>query len=117
MQCEATTFFPWDMFLLPKIFNKFSCIAAPLFELTKNGKKFIWNETAGQAFATLKEKLCSTPILALTRDDAQTILDVNASDAGVGAVLSQIQDNEEKVLAYASRVYNDAEKNNFISRR
>ena len=56
-------------------------------------------------------------ILALPRDDAQTILDVDASDTGVAAVLSQIQDNEEKVLAYASRVYNDAEKNYCISRR
>ena len=100
-----------------KFVNKFSCIAAPLFALTKKGQKFIWSETAEQAFATLKEKLCSTPILALPRDDAQTILDVDASDMGVAAVLSQIQDNEEKVLAYASRVYNDAEKNYCISRR
>ena len=36
--------------------------------------------------------------------DGQYILDTDASNLAIGAVLSQIQDNEEKVLGYYSRV-------------
>jgi hypothetical protein len=77
----------------------------------------MWSEPAELSFQTLKQKLCSTPILSLPRDESQTILDVDASDTGIAAILSQIQDDDEKVLAYASRVYSDAEKNYCISRR
>lgn len=89
---------------------RFSTIAAPLFELTKKGTTFVWNDRAETAFNTLKDKLCSTPILALPRDDAETIFDVDACDTGIAAVLSQMHDSVEKVVAYASRTLNDAEK-------
>lgn len=39
------------------------------------------------------------------------LLDTDACDVGIGAVLSQIQDGREKVLAYGSRTLNRAERN------
>ena len=39
-----------------KFVNKLSCIAAPLFELTKKGRRFIWSDNAEVAFNTLKRK-------------------------------------------------------------
>ena len=69
------------------------------------------------AFDELKARLTATPILALPRDEGQYILDVDASGEGLGAVLSQVQADEEKVIGYASRLCNRAEANYCITRR
>jgi hypothetical protein len=63
-----------------------------------------------ESFEILKKKLSQAPVLALPRDDAQTVLDVDACDTGVGAVLSHIINGEERPIAYASRTLNDAER-------
>ena len=51
------------------------------------------------------------PIMAYLNDKGEYILDTDASDVGIGAVLSQIQDGQEKVTAYGSRTLNKAERN------
>ena len=48
------------------------------------------------------------PILALPNDEGTYVIDTDASDVGLGAVLSQ-QFGTEKVIAYASRTMNAAE--------
>ena len=88
-----------------KFVPHFSEIATPLTRLT--GKvKFEWTTDCQQAFDCLKEKLTSAPILALPRDDCKYVLDTDASKTAIGAVLSQIQDGEERVIAYAARTLN-----------
>ena len=63
-------------------------------------------------FTTLKTCLTSAPILALLDWSKPLVLDTDASDSGIGAVLSQIhQDGREYVIAYASRTLNRAERN------
>ena len=59
----------------------------------------------------------SAPVLALPSDGGQYVLDTDASDHGIGAVLSQVQDGEERVLAFASRLYSDAEKRYCVTRK
>ncbi|GJW91598.1 putative reverse transcriptase domain-containing protein [Tanacetum coccineum] len=59
------------------------------------------------AFQTLKNKLCSAPILALPQGAENFIVYCNASHKGLGAVLMQ----NEKVIAYASRQLKIHEKN------
>jgi len=44
-------------------------------------------------------------------------LDTNASGIGIGAVLAQVQDDKERVSAYASRGINKAEWNYCILKR
>ena len=56
-------------------------------------------------------------MLALLKDDCQCILDTDASDRAIDAVLSVVQDSEEKVLSYASRLYSDAEINYCVTRK
>ena len=86
--------------------ENFSHIAAPLTRLTKKNVKYIWDESCQIAFETLKEKLCSSPILAYPKPGLKYILDTDASDVGIGAVLSQVQDGKERVIDYASKKLN-----------
>jgi len=60
----------------------------------------------------LKYCLMTGPILSLPKNDGTYILDTDACDTGLGAVLSQIQFGEEKVIVYASRTMSVAERKN-----
>ncbi|GJX56300.1 putative reverse transcriptase domain-containing protein, partial [Tanacetum coccineum] len=69
--------------------------------------KFNWGEKEETAFQTLKQKLCSAPILALPEGSENFVVYCDASHKGLGAVLMQ----KEKVIAYASRQLKIHEKN------
>ena len=83
----------------------FASIAAPLHQLLTvgNEKYFMWNEACDHAFLDLKQRLMKAPVLSFPRFHLEYILDTDASDTGIGAVLSQVHDGLEKVIAYASR--------------
>jgi len=81
----------------------FSDIAAPLNRLLRKDTPFRWDKECQHAFKTLKAKLLEEPVLALPNDQDSYILDTDASDFGLGAVLSQVQQGEDRVIAYASR--------------
>ena len=95
----------------------FAKIAAPLHALTGKNARFQWSGDCQAAFEVLKERLVSTPILAMPRDDGDYRLDTDASNFSIGGVLSQIQDGEERVIAYASRLLSAQEKNYCVTRR
>ncbi|GJS47676.1 putative reverse transcriptase domain-containing protein [Tanacetum coccineum] len=78
-----------------KIDKGFSKIAKPMTKLTQKSVKFNWGENEETAFQTLKQKLCSAPILALTEGSENFIVYYDASHKGLGAVLMQ----KEKVIA------------------
>lgn len=64
------------------------------------------------AFQCLKEKLVTAPLLGyLDVNGGMFVLDTDASNDLFRAVLSQIQDGKETVIAYASRTLSSAEKN------
>jgi len=92
-------------------------IAAPLHALTRKNARFSWGADQDEAFNRLKECLTTVPILGMPRDDGTFYLDTDASDKGVGAVLSQEQDGREVVLAYASRTLSKPERNYDVTRR
>ena len=104
-------------FLVPN----FSRISTVLTSLIKKGSGYtcgVMPREAIEAFEKLKNYLCTPPIVGFPKADRTFILhsDGCAGDkdnpGGLGACLSQIQDNgEEKVIAYASRALKDHEKN------
>jgi len=100
-----------------KFIEGFANIAAPLHQLTSVSSKFKWDSQCQQAFDTLKERLTNTPILALPTDEDPYVLDTDASGYAIGAVLSQLIDGKERVIAYASRTYNRAEQNYCTTRK
>ncbi|GKB64652.1 putative reverse transcriptase domain-containing protein [Tanacetum coccineum] len=67
----------------------------------------VWDEDEEEAFQLLKEKLCSTPILALPNGSEDFVVYSDASHQGLGEVLMQRQ----KVITYASRQLKTHEKN------
>ena len=75
----------------------------------KKDVKFVWTDECQTAFETLKMRLTSAPILALPTDEGTYIIDTDASDSGLGSVLSQRQDGIERVIAYASRTMTKSE--------
>ena len=70
--------------------------------MTERDARFVWGPEQAASFDALKEDLCEAPILAYPEPDAPFILDTDASDVGIGAVLSQIQGGEERVISYGS---------------
>ncbi|GJQ95919.1 putative reverse transcriptase domain-containing protein [Tanacetum coccineum] len=85
----------------------FSKIAKPMTKLPQKSVKFNWGEKEETAFQTLKQKLCSAPILALPEGSENFVVYCAASHKGLGAVLMQ----KEKVIAYASRQLKIHKKN------
>ena len=61
--------------------------------------------------------LISSPVLALPKDDGDFIIDTDASEALVGAVLSQIQVGEERAMVYFSGLYSSTEVNYCTTRK
>ncbi|CAF4832911.1 unnamed protein product [Pieris macdunnoughi] len=91
--------------------KNFSVIAAPLHSLTKGKqKKFIWTDEAEKAFVALKTFLTSTPVISCPDFKEPFIIQCDASNKGIGAVLSQKIDGLEKPIAYLSRKLNDREQ-------
>ena len=90
----------------------FATIAEPLNALRKKNVKFILDEQSEKGFQTLKDKLCTDPIvLAYPNKEGIFVLDTDASLYGVGGVLSQLQDDgQEKVISYASRTQQNTTK-------
>lgn len=95
----------------------FADVARSLHRLTEKTQPFNWAKEHEDAFVQLKKKLCSSPILAYPRAGDLFILDTDASNTGIGAVLSQNQGGTERVLAYYSRALSKPEKNYCVTRR
>ena len=91
--------------------------AAPLYRLTDLKSQFNWTAESEAAFKRLKNTLCSSPILSYPQSSGMFIVDTDASNIGIGAVLSQVQDKEEKVIEYVSSVFSRPEKNYCATRK
>ena len=98
---------------------KFSTVASPLTDLIKKDQKFEWTERCEEAFQLLKKKLIEAPVLVYpSRDDQDLfILDTDASNTGIGAVLSQVQDAQEKVISYASKTLSPSQRRYCVTYR
>ena len=81
-----------------KFIPGYATISKPMADLLKKGA-FSWNEQAESAFHQSKEALAQASVLALLDFSKQFIVETDASNYGIGAVLMQ----EGRPLAYISR--------------
>ena len=92
----------------------YAAVAQPLTKLTSKEycNNFVWTDECTAAFDKLKQSLCSAPILCYPDFDRELILQMDASDVGLGAVLSQIDNSgNQHVVAYASKTLSPHKKN------
>ena len=94
-----------------KFIPNFADIAAPLNKLTQKNIRFRWSEICESSFRSFLKILVSPSVLAYPDFEKPFILTTDVSGYGLGAVLSQIQEGEERVICYASRSFKAAEKN------
>jgi len=102
----------------------YAMLAAPLYRLTsgdprkkkRGGKKvpsqdlpFLWTNECEEGFQSLKVQLTTAPVLGYPNYNLPFVLQTDASGSGLGAVLAQVQDGAERVIAYASRGLSPAE--------
>ena len=94
-----------------KFIPQFSAMMSPISKLLKKNVKWVWGPEQQAAFDSLKDKLTSSPLLVRPDLTRPFIIHTDASSIGLGAMLTQVTDGEEHVIAYASRTLSDAEKN------
>ncbi|CAM4606773.1 unnamed protein product [Leuciscus chuanchicus] len=80
-----------------RFIQNFCPIAAPLTALTSVKIRFFWTEAAEAAFELLKSRFSSAPILVSPDLEKQFIVEVDASEVGVGAILSQRASADERI--------------------
>jgi len=95
-----------------RVIQDYSKVARPLTELTRKTEKWEWNHEVGRAFEELKQRFTTAPILAHFDAHIPVIIETDASDFAIGAVLSQ-RDSEGRLhpVAFHSRKFAPAEIN------
>ena len=75
----------------------------PIYDLTKKGRPFHWQEEQQQAFDIIKERMLNPPILHLPKPGGRYILYCDSSRTHTGSSLWQIQEGKPRLIGYASK--------------
>ncbi|KAK3108932.1 hypothetical protein FSP39_019065 [Pinctada imbricata] len=95
----------------------FASKAKPLHKLTEKNIRFEWSKDCEASFQALKQWLTEAPILSYPIESGDFIIDTDASNVGLGGVLSQVQNGVEVVISYFSRCFSKCERRYFVTRR
>lgn len=97
--------------------GKFSTCAEPLTRMLKKNRRWIWTAEAQKAFDEIKKLISDATLLYRPRRDCRFYVQTDASDVGLGAQLFQVVDGATQVVAYASRLLAERERNYSTSER
>ena len=94
-----------------KYIDKYAEKGKALTDMLKKGEpnQIKWDAESNESFQTLKTALTQKPILRLPNFEKQFVLQTDASDSGLGAVLLQEHDGVNMPVMYISRKLNAAE--------
>lgn len=92
-----------------RFLENFAAICAPLNKLKRKGVKFAWGQREQNSFDQLKKLMISPPTLHLPDYSKLFILNCDASESALGAVLGQMVNDVWVPIAYASRTLNRTE--------
>uniref|UniRef100_A0A1I7SYF0 RNA-directed DNA polymerase n=2 Tax=Caenorhabditis tropicalis TaxID=1561998 RepID=A0A1I7SYF0_9PELO len=93
-----------------RFIKDYAIIVKPLNTLLQKEVEFKWGEEEEKAFVEVKNRLISPPILTTPRMNGNFEMHTDASKIGIAAVLFQNQEEEMKVVAYASRATTPVEQ-------
>ena len=94
-----------------KFVPNFAGITAPLTDLLRKDREFIWNPNHESSFQLIKHLLTSPPVLKLPDFSKPFILTTDASLSAIGGVLAQEFSDGIHPICYESKKLNDTEKN------
>lgn len=89
----------------------FATILKPLTELTRKNVHFLWTDKCQESFSAIKNCLVSAPVLTCPDFEKPFLLQTDASAYGIGAVLTQIYPDGERVICFLSRSLSRTEMN------
>lgn len=91
--------------------DNYATKAACLTKLLHKDVKYVWTQEQENAFNLLKQDLIRAPLLYCPNFDKTFTIQCDASDVGVGGLISQVGDSgEERVVAFTSRTLSRAER-------
>lgn len=85
-------------------------LLAPITKLLRKGNRFAWSEECETAFRVVKEHLVSSPVISCPDFSRPFVIQTDASDFGLGAVLSQNFPEGERVVSFISRSLTRSER-------
>ena len=94
-----------------KFLPAITSVLYPLYSLLRKNARWSWGKKHKHAFKKAKELVSKAPVLAHYSVNSPIKLYCDASSYGLGACLIHIIGGQEKPVAYASRVLNQAEIN------
>ncbi|XP_059070597.1 uncharacterized protein LOC131860231 [Cryptomeria japonica] len=97
--------------------KNFSKIALPLFTLLAKDVVFSWTSECQEAFETIKTKLVTTPVLRGPNWELTFHIHTNASNASMGAMLGQKEDNLFYSIYYIRKNFTGAEVNYMVTEK
>lgn len=101
-----------------RFIQDFAAVAKPLHSLMEQNTHFEGTAECQHAFEELRCRLTTVPVLAYPDYTKPFVLDTDASDVGIGAVLVQHdEDGHERVVASASRTLSKAKRRYCVTRR
>ncbi len=102
-----------------RLIRNFSQVALSLTDLTSTRTRLSWSSQAKTAFESLKSHLISVPILTTPDPSRQFIVEMDASEVGVGGILFQRSPSDERIhpCAFFSQCLTPPERNYDIENR
>lgn len=94
-----------------KFVNGMASTLSPLYRLLRKDVKFDWSDECEQAFKQIKASIMSDNVLCHFDPELPVVLSCDASNRGIGAVLSHRIGRDLKPIAFASRTLSAAESN------
>ncbi|MCP3666706.1 MAG: hypothetical protein GY696_30130, partial [Gammaproteobacteria bacterium] len=86
-----------------KYIRDYAVLTEPLLKRTRKNAQFSWDKECQTGFDELKKRIASPEVLVPFNPNNPTFLTTDASDVGLGAVLSQDCDGTDRPIAFASK--------------
>ena len=78
-------------------------LLAPIYDLTRKGRPFIWTESHQKTFDTIKQQLAKAPVLSLPDGIGRYTLYSDTSKTHAGSALWQMQKGRNRLIGYARK--------------